>query len=77
MQTEAEERLRDLETELRLQLQQKEQELHLKEEEAREAKSQLLTLQRDQAGLTDANKMCKELSAKVDNLQALAYFLKA
>ena len=70
MQTEAEEKLRDLETALHLQLQQKEQELDMKEEEAREAKSQLLTFQRDQRASSDANKKCEELAAKVDDKKA-------
>ena len=70
MQTEAEEKLRDLEKQLRLQLHHKEQELELKEEEARQAKSQLLTAQRDQAGSTEVHALNEKLSAQVDIPQA-------
>lgn len=70
MQTEAEQKLRDLETGLRLQVQRKEQELSLSKEEVREVRNQLQFLRKEQAGSSDASKLCEELKVQVQCLDA-------
>ena len=64
-QTEAEQRLRDLEKELRLQIQHTEEELQLREKEAQEAKSQLQALRSDQVGSTAAHKEHVEILPQI------------